>query len=1333
MLSKYLLLALIPVLIFSQLVPTPAISSRVQSSDWDLIGQAGGPSQGIAVQGDYAFMGVGSRLVVVDISDPVNPHLIGATTPFDYLVQGVTVSGVFAYVAAGSAGLRIVNIATPSNPSEVGAWDSPGFAENVAVSGSTAYLADGPYGLRVVDVSNPTMPAQIAHAFDTNYAVDVAINGRYAYIAADGAGLLVAEISNPHYPIEAGAYDTIGYARSVAVAGNRVVLADEHNGLVILNISDPIHPIMSGSVQLEGWAFDVTVSGNLAYVAAAFGGLQIVNISNPAVPVVSGSITWSRSNTVSVAAANGHILIADRKNGLRVMDISDPASPSEIGYWNIFSMAYAVDIHNNYAYVAAGFNGIRIYSLSDPSHPVEMGSFLADGFFYMVKVSEDRLFAGTMTGSSQGGLYAWDISDPADPILIGYDNRVGECRGIDVVGNMVYVADGDGLKVFDISNPPSFTMPGFYPLNQTRGLTVSNGLAFVTQQLEGLQILDVSNPADIHLAGSFKAANSFTFGPVGLSGQYAYITEAWGLRVLDISNLVAPEEVSFTPTRGESNWLVLNESGDRAYVADGSYGFSEYDVSNPAAPQLINQIAVMGSVLVLDLAGEQIAAGSNEGGLQIFTVTASGRSPQVLIPSQFQPGAPQAPIFLPHPRPEIQIALPTNNPPAIDRPAGTCTVTSTANTGSGTLRNCLENQVSGDVITFSPTVFPTSAPATIHVGPERLPFLTQDWITIDASNAGVILDGSAVTGAWDTGIGIFSNNNIVRGLQVLNFPLGIGVMGDNNVIGGSRLVGDGPTGQGNVVSGNWQDGILLQLGAEGNIVLGNIVGLDATGTQAFPNQWCGISINKAAHNTIGSLSPGEDNIVSANQGDGGIQLYGFTTVGNKIIGNKVGTDISGTQDLGNRTVGVYIESGSLNTLLQGNLISGNDWSEVSVWDDETDFSILIGNFIGTNLAGDAAFPNLVSTGIGLGYASYTRIGGTAPGEGNVVANHSGISIEAPFGGNNRIVGNHIGVNAAGTGTLVSEGGVEGRAGVFLGGATRTLVGGTTSPETNLITANGFFSVKLMSMNNVIAGNGMGLAVDGVTPLGSVGFQVLSLRDGNIIQGNRIANSTSAGIWMDGAQGDTIRRNLIWANPFQGIFLENGANANLAAPTLSLNASGGSGTTCPDCVVELFLDEGNQGRFYLNSVTADSAGVFNFPAYCPLPYPNLTATATDLQGNTSQFSDPQTVAWDCSSARTIPILVSIDPTNQPALAPTFLLTLSGEYFYADSVVRWDGMALPTTIISDTLAQAVVPAYLFQEGGEFPVTIYTPAPGGGESGALIVSVTPPEKIYLPVVLR
>ena len=108
-------------------------------------------------------------------------------------------------------------------------------------------------------------------------------------------------------------------------------------------------------------------------------------------------------------------------------------------------------------------------------------------------------------------------------------------------------------------------------------------------------------------------------------------------------------------------------------------------------------------------------------------------------------------------------------PPSSNRSAATCVVTSAANSGAGTLRACLENQVSGEVITFSAAAFPPSAPVTIHVGPDRLPWLTRGGVTIDASNAGVILDGSLLSGELGPGIGINTDNNTVRGLANYKF------------------------------------------------------------------------------------------------------------------------------------------------------------------------------------------------------------------------------------------------------------------------------------------------------------------------------------------------------------------------------------------------------------------------------------------------------------------------------------------------------------------------------------------------------------------------------------
>ena len=103
----------------------------------------------------------------------------------------------------------------------------------------------------------------------------------------------------------------------------------------------------------------------------------------------------------------------------------------------------------------------------------------------------------------------FDLSDPIHLQRIGYYADIGECWGIDVAGSIAYVADHDGLKVFDFSNPPNLNLLGFYPL-VPRGLTVRAGLAYVSQEYNGVKIYNVVNPAAIGLVGSFSSTNSFT-------------------------------------------------------------------------------------------------------------------------------------------------------------------------------------------------------------------------------------------------------------------------------------------------------------------------------------------------------------------------------------------------------------------------------------------------------------------------------------------------------------------------------------------------------------------------------------------------------------------------------------------------------------------------------------------------------------------------------------------------------------------------------------------------------------------------------------------------------
>jgi hypothetical protein len=243
----------------------------------------------------------------------------------------------------------------------------------------------------------------------------------------------------------------------------------------------------------------------------------------------------------------------------------------------------------------------------------------------------------------------------------------------------------------------------------------------------------------------------------------------------------------------------------------------------------------------------------------------------------------------------------------------TIVVTSAGDSGPGTLRQALVDAEPGDVITFDTQVFPPGKPTTIFLinedGDSALPPINQGGVTIDASNAGVILDGSKATGDWVNGLEIYSDGNTIQGLQVVNFT-GSGIVlcgGSHNTIGGDRRIGAGPLGRGNLSSKN---GTGVDLGGNGtsfNTILGNLIGTDPTGTYELPvqdfrihnewgNKYAGIWLEDGATRNV--IGPG--NTIAFNHYDG-IKMNGGSTYGNTVTHNSVHD---------NAGAGIQLSSGS---------------------------------------------------------------------------------------------------------------------------------------------------------------------------------------------------------------------------------------------------------------------------------------------------------------------------------------------------------------------------------------------------------------------------------------
>jgi uncharacterized repeat protein (TIGR01451 family) len=400
-----------------------------------------------------------------------------------------------------------------------------------------------------------------------------------------------------------------------------------------------------------------------------------------------------------------------------------------------------------------------------------------------------------------------------------------------------------------------------------------------------------------------------------------------------------------------------------------------------------------------------------------------------------------------------------------------------------------------------------------------------------------------------------------------------------------------------------------------NVVQGNFIGTDVTGTQALGNQGSGISLSGGTQNVIGGTVPGASNLISANVG-GGVLIAGADALNTTVQGNFIGTDATGTQALGNQGSGISLSGGTQSTIGGAvpearNLISGNSGSGILITGGVTNTTVQ-GNFIGTDATGTQALGNSLAgvddqSGIGTRIDTGNII--SANGAGGV--NLSGTATAA------QVQGNRIGTDGSGTQDLGNVG----------------------------------FGVRIATGNNTIggpAGPGNIIAFTRPDPSGrGPGVTVASGAFGNSILSNAISNNAGLGIDLndDGAvqlndpgDGDAGANNgqnfpeisqagtgiVGGATLIQGIF-NSQPNAAFTLQFFANTASDPSGFGEGQTLLTLPLGS--------SDVTTDGSGnaVFSFTFPVDTSGQFITATATRLvdadsnpatpltPGNTSEFS------------------------------------------------------------------------------------------------------------------
>ncbi len=348
------------------------------------------------------------QIVSVSSPDPLEP-ICQVATPGE--ARSVVVSPAkngLAFVAAGDAGMHVVDITDPLNPVILQTLDTPGFAEAIALVGDTAYLADSAAGVHSIDVSDPvSAPPILLDTVDTpGLAVELVVQAGHAFVADTGAGLRVIDIADRTDIFEVGANDSLTSALDVEVSGDYAFVCDGVAGVRTLNVSDPDNPWIVGGVK-GGKVTDarrLDLSFGKAYVLDAADEVVALDVADPLSPVTLGSLpTLGAASDVKV---QGIFAYVGSGSAVQLIDIRDPGNLVSVGNVTTATLSRGVFADENYAYVAGGdalyvcpsqcgFDE-RVYAAFQPSPQAD---------FYPITVDFSNLSEG------YGLSYSWDFGD----------------------------------------------------------------------------------------------------------------------------------------------------------------------------------------------------------------------------------------------------------------------------------------------------------------------------------------------------------------------------------------------------------------------------------------------------------------------------------------------------------------------------------------------------------------------------------------------------------------------------------------------------------------------------------------------------------------------------------------------------------------------------------------------------------------------------------------------------------------------------------------------------------------------------------------------------------
>ncbi|MEO0068003.1 MAG: hypothetical protein ABIK23_02575 [candidate division WOR-3 bacterium] len=459
-------------------------------------------SDKVVVSGNYAYVcGNYYGFIIIDISDLTNPFEV-----FRYQIpppptawpRDVQVRDTFAYIAWEDAGLRIWNVKDPTAPFEVGVF--PGQTRHLEVIDTLAFVIrqrnNHNESLYILNVADPAQirvlsrcRGDLAAVFGNRcYLVNPVSTGPYPTPDT----ITILDITDPASPIVLGRFSGFhSSTEGIAVQGNYVYTGIRGQGLQIFDVSDPTMPRLVSQIDSSWRVFRVWVSSDsIAYLACTNGPvLRIVDVSSPQNLVQIGLIHTTGNGLAITVRDTLAFLVCS--TDVWILNVADPRSPQRIAVISSRATPWALALERNLLFIPYTYNGwgVRICDISDPARPESLSFFDTQCAVSDVAVSYPYAF---VVGSQ---FIVLDISNPREPYEVARLSVPDYSWRIVLNRNLAYVAQaGEGVRIYDISDPYAPVEVGFYITPYWAGnLQVKDGLLYVAD-FQGWLILEYYGP-----------------------------------------------------------------------------------------------------------------------------------------------------------------------------------------------------------------------------------------------------------------------------------------------------------------------------------------------------------------------------------------------------------------------------------------------------------------------------------------------------------------------------------------------------------------------------------------------------------------------------------------------------------------------------------------------------------------------------------------------------------------------------------------------------------------------------------------------------------------------